>query len=91
VVTRAQCQTIGNCADQAHGYHGIHTLDPTRTMTAEQRTYQQEVAEAQAKWLALSSNGRQLFTDKSSEYLPFDQPELVVETIREVCTQSRSR
>jgi hypothetical protein len=64
VVTRAQCQTIGNCADQARGYHGIHTLDPTRTMTAEQQTYQQEVAEAQAKWLALSSNARQLFTDK---------------------------
>jgi pimeloyl-ACP methyl ester carboxylesterase len=73
------------------GSHGIHTLDPTRTMTAEQQTYQQEVAEAQAKWLALSSNARQLFTDKSSEYLPFDQPDFVVETIREVCTQSRSR
>ena len=73
------------------GYHGIHTLDPTRTLTAEQQTYQQEVAEAQAKWLALSSNARQLFTDQSSEYLPFDQPDFVVETIREVCTQSRSR
>jgi hypothetical protein len=30
-----------------------------------------------------------LFTDKSSEYLPFDQPEFVIDAIREVYSQSR--
>jgi hypothetical protein len=37
-------------------------------------------------WLELSSNARQLFTDKSSEYIPFDQPSFVVDAIREVYT-----
>jgi hypothetical protein len=34
---------------------------------------------------------RLLFTDKSSEYIPFDQPGFVVDAIREVYTQSKRR
>jgi hypothetical protein len=34
--------------------------------------------------LVLSSNARQLFSDKSSEYIPFDQPGFVVDAIRDV-------
>src|SRR5215469_3173276 len=71
------------------GYHGVHTLDPAHPLTAEQQQYQNHVASSQAKWLELSSNARQLFTDKSSEYLPFDQPEFVIDAIREVYSQSR--
>jgi hypothetical protein len=70
------------------GYHGVHTLDPTGKLTAEQQQYQDGVARAQAKWLELSSNAKQLFTDKSSEYLPFDQPDFVIAAIREVYEQS---
>jgi pimeloyl-ACP methyl ester carboxylesterase len=69
------------------GNHGIHALDPTRPQDAEQRKYEQRVARAQAKWLELSSNAQQLFTDKSSEYIQFDQPGFVVEAIREVLAQ----
>jgi len=32
-----------------------------------------------------------LFTDKSSEYIPFDQPGFVVDAIREEYTQSKRR
>jgi pimeloyl-ACP methyl ester carboxylesterase len=71
------------------GYHGVHTLDPTRKLTAEQQQYQDGVQRAQATWLALSSNAKQLFTDQSSEYLPFDQPDFVIAAIREVYNQSR--
>lgn len=71
------------------GYHGVHTFDPARPKSSEQQKYQENVARAQAQWLALSSNSRQLFTDKSSEYIPFDQPELVIGAIREVYDQSR--
>jgi hypothetical protein len=46
------------------------------------------VARAQAQWLTLSSNARQLFTDQSSEYIPFDQPDSVIDAIREVYAQS---
>ena len=55
----------------------------------EQQKYQQEVAREQARWLELSSNAKQLFSDKSSEYIPFDQPSFVVDAIREVYTQSK--
>jgi pimeloyl-ACP methyl ester carboxylesterase len=71
------------------GYHGIHAIDPAHPLDPQQQQYEQEVARAQAKWLELSSNAKQLFTDKSSEYIPFDQPSFVVDTIREVYSQSK--
>jgi pimeloyl-ACP methyl ester carboxylesterase len=71
------------------GYHGIHTFDPTRPKSTQQQQYEDNVARAQAQWLKLSSNARQLFTDKSSEYIPFDQPDFVVDAIREVYTQNK--
>jgi hypothetical protein len=71
------------------GNHGIHTLDPGRPKDAQQQSYEENVARSQAKWLELSSNARQLFTDKSSEYIPFDQPNFAIDAIREVYTQSK--
>jgi hypothetical protein len=71
------------------GYHGIHAIDREHPLDAQQQKFEQEVERAQAKWLALSSNSKQLFTDKSSEYIPFDRPDFVVEAIREVYSQSR--
>jgi pimeloyl-ACP methyl ester carboxylesterase len=71
------------------GNHGVHFLDPTRPKDLEHQQYQQRVARAQAKWLELSSNAKQLFTDESSEYIPFDQPRFVVGAIREVYSQSK--
>jgi pimeloyl-ACP methyl ester carboxylesterase len=71
------------------GEHGVGALDPTRRQDPEHQKYEQEVARAQAKWLGLSSNAKQLFTDKSSEYIPFDQPDFVVDAIHEVYSQSK--
>jgi len=71
------------------GYHGIHTLDPAHPKTAEEQQYQDKVASGQAKWLALSSNAKQLFTASSSEYIPFDQPDLVVDAIHQVYAENR--
>jgi len=71
------------------GYHGIHALDPTRPKSAAEQKYEDGVAHAQAKWLALSSNAKQLFTVNSSEYIPFDQPDFVVAAIHEVYVESR--
>jgi len=71
------------------GNHGVGTFDPARVKDTQQRQYQNEVAHSQARWLELSSNAKQLFTDKSSEYIPFDQPNLVVDAIREVYDQSK--
>ncbi len=71
------------------GKHGVHSLDASRPPDPEQQKYEERVAREQAKWLELSSNSRQLFTDKSSEYIPFDQPSFVVDAIREVYTQNK--
>lgn len=71
------------------GYHGIHAIDPKHPLDPQQKHYEEEVAAAQSRWLGLSTNSRQLFTDKSSEYIPFDQPQFVVDAIREVYLQSK--
>ena len=71
------------------GYHGVHAIDPAHPLDAQQHRYEQQVERAQSRWLELSSNSKQLFTDKSSEYIPFDQPDFVVDAIREVYAQSR--
>ncbi len=71
------------------GYHGIHAIDPAHPLDPQQQRYEQEVGRSQARWLELSSNSKQLFTDKSSEYIPFLQPDFVVDAIREVYAQSR--
>jgi pimeloyl-ACP methyl ester carboxylesterase len=69
--------------------HGIAFLDETHSKDAAEQQYQEEVARAQAKWLELSTNAKQVFPHDSSEYVPFDQPIVVVDTIREVYTQAR--
>ena len=71
------------------GNHGIHALDQAHPLNAEQQKYEQGVAREQAGWLELSSNAKQLFTDKSSEYIPFDQPSFVVDAIHEVFAQGQ--
>jgi len=71
------------------GYHGIHRIDPARPKSAEQQLYEDNVARAQARWLRLSSNAMQLFTNQSSEYIPFDQPDFVIDAIHEVFAHSQ--
>jgi hypothetical protein len=48
------------------------------------RAFQEEVAKAQGRWLRLSTNSKQVFAHKSSEYIQLDEPEIVVDAIREV-------
>jgi pimeloyl-ACP methyl ester carboxylesterase len=71
------------------GNHGVHALDPSRPLDPKQQKYEAEVTREQAQWLKVSSNAKQLFTTKSSEYIPFDQPGFVVDAIRDVYTQSK--
>jgi len=48
----------------------------------------QETTRAQAQWLNLSSNAKQIFAHNSSEYIQFDEPETVINAIREVYDQT---
>jgi hypothetical protein len=53
--------------------------------------YEQEATLAQARWLGLSSNARQIFARHSSEYIQFDEPQTVITAIREVFDDARKR
>jgi pimeloyl-ACP methyl ester carboxylesterase len=64
--------------------HGVGSL---RTLTPAELKYESEVALAQGKWLQLSSNAKLVIADHSSEYIQFDQPDVVIEAIREVVSQ----
>ena len=68
------------------GNHGVGSLHP---LSPVELKYEHEVALAQARWLELSSNAKLVIADHSSEYIQFDQPDLVTEAIREVLTQSK--
>jgi hypothetical protein len=67
------------------GHHGVPAGVPDRVK------YQHEIAQAQARWLALSSNSKQIFAHSNSEYIQFDDPETVIGAIREVHDRARKR
>ena len=66
------------------GNHGVGHLEEKPPDTPEHVKYEQENTRAQARWLALSSNSKQIFARNSSEYIQFDEPETVISAIREV-------
>jgi pimeloyl-ACP methyl ester carboxylesterase len=67
------------------GNHGVPTDAPDRVK------YEHEITQAQARWLTLSSNSKQIFAHNSSEYIQFDDPETVIGAIREVYDRARQR
>ena len=73
------------------GNHGVGHLERKPPDTPEHLKYEQETTLAQARWLGLSSNAKQIFARNSSEYIQFDEPETLINAIREVYDQSNSR
>jgi pimeloyl-ACP methyl ester carboxylesterase len=73
------------------GNHGVGHLETKPAETPEHVKYEQEATLAQARWLGLSSNAKQIFARHSSEYIQFDEPETVVTAIREVFDDARKR
>ena len=71
------------------GNHGVGHLPAVPETDSKRLDYQHQIAQAQARWLELSSNARQIFTRHSSEYVQFDEPDAVVDAVREVHEQSR--
>ena len=72
------------------GNHGVGHLERKPPDTPEQLKYEEDNTLAQASLLALSSNAKQIFPRNSSEYIQFDEPETVINAIREVYEQSKS-
>jgi pimeloyl-ACP methyl ester carboxylesterase len=73
------------------GNHGVGHLETKPADTPEHMRYEQQTTLAQARWLALSTNARQIFARNSSEYIQFDEPETVISAIREVYEQAIKR
>ncbi len=71
------------------GNHGVGHLGMKPADTPEHVKYEHETTLAQARWLGLSSNAKQIFARNSSEYIQFDEPETVIDAIREVYDQTR--
>jgi formylglycine-generating enzyme required for sulfatase activity len=72
------------------GNHGIGDLQKRRPETPEHVAYERQTTLAQAQWLTLSTNARQIFVPHSSEYIQFDAPQTVIEAIRDVYDQAGS-
>jgi formylglycine-generating enzyme required for sulfatase activity len=70
------------------GNHGVGHLERKPPDTPEHLKYEQETTAAQARWLSLSSNSKQIFARNSSEYIQFDEPETLINAVREVYEQS---
>jgi hypothetical protein len=69
------------------GNHGVGHLEERPVDTPKHLKYEEETTLAQARWLTLSSNSKQIFTHNSSEYIQFDEPETLIEAVREVYDQ----
>ncbi|MGI9104142.1 MAG: SUMF1/EgtB/PvdO family nonheme iron enzyme [Terriglobales bacterium] len=71
------------------GNHAVGHLPAMPNLDPKHLEYERQVTLAQARWLTLSSNAKQIFAHHSSEYIQFDEPETVISAVREVYEQSR--
>jgi pimeloyl-ACP methyl ester carboxylesterase len=71
------------------GNHAVGHLESKPPDTPKHVKYEQEITLAQARWLTLSSNAKQVFAHNSSEYIQFDEPDTVINAIREVYDLTR--
>jgi pimeloyl-ACP methyl ester carboxylesterase len=71
------------------GNHAVGSVATPRATSLKHLRYEYEVTLAQSRLLELSSNARQIFTKNSSEYVQFDEPDTVIDAIREVYDQSK--
>jgi pimeloyl-ACP methyl ester carboxylesterase len=69
--------------------HGVGHLESKPPDTPKHLKYEQQTTLAHARWLALSSDSKQIFARNSSEYIQFDEPDTVINAIREVYDQAR--
>jgi pimeloyl-ACP methyl ester carboxylesterase len=71
------------------GQHAVGQAGGNPHLTPEERQYEDEVTKAQAGWLKLSSDAKQIFVHGSGEYIQFDRPDAVVAAIRDVYSRSK--
>jgi pimeloyl-ACP methyl ester carboxylesterase len=70
------------------GNHAVGHLDRAPPPTLEHLKYEYDRALAQSRWLTLSTDAKQIFVSKSSEYIQFDAPDAVVDAVHDVWEKS---
>ncbi|MGA6983864.1 MAG: hypothetical protein WBZ11_20085 [Candidatus Sulfotelmatobacter sp.] len=73
------------------GNHGVGHLERKPPDTPEHLKYERETTLAQARWLALSSNSKQILAHNSSEYIQFDEPDTVINALRDVYDETERK
>jgi len=73
------------------GNHGVGHLDRPPPMSLDHLKYEYDRALAQSRWLALSSDSKQIFATRSSEYIQFDDPDAVVNAVRDIYDKAKRR
>ena len=58
-------------------------------MSLDHLKYEYDRALAQSRWLTLSSDAKQIFANRSSEYIQFDDPDTVVSAVREIYDKTK--
>jgi hypothetical protein len=71
------------------GNHAVGHLPASNAQEPKHIEYEHQIALAQARWLELSANAKQIFVQQSSEYIQFDQPDALISAIRDVYDQSK--
>jgi pimeloyl-ACP methyl ester carboxylesterase len=71
------------------GNHGVGSIGAPRATSLRHLRYEYETTLAESRLLEFSSNAKQIFTQNSSEYIPFDEPGTVADAIREVYDQGK--
>ena len=71
------------------GNHAVGHLETKPPDTPKHLNYEQQITAAQARWLELSSDAKQVFPNNSSEYIQFDEPETLINAVREVYDHAR--
>lgn len=71
------------------GNHAVHFLDKPPEPTIDHLKMEYDAAVAQSKWLSLSTDAKQVFVTKSGEYVQFDRPDAVIDTVKEVVKKAR--
>lgn len=70
--------------------HAVHFLPAPNAEDPKHLDYEHQIELAQARLTSLSSNAKQIFVPNSSEYVQFDDPDAVVDAIRQVYDQSKA-
>jgi|SRR2546421_8269272 len=80
------CRSFGSRSIRVltSGNHGVGHLETKPADTTDHLKYEQEITRAQARWLKLSSNAKQIFAHPHIGVHPVDEPETVINAIREV-------